>query len=106
MATNFVLLYKGGGGMDRPQEERDAIMGAWGMWYGKLGEAIVDGGNPFSQSVAMTADGNTDTSAMTGYTIISAVDLAAAQALVKDHPHLDDGGTVEVYETFELGPQI
>jgi hypothetical protein len=102
MATNFVLLYKGGGGMDRPQEERDAIMAAWGEWYGKTGEAIVDGGNPFGQGVAMTSDGNTDGSGITGYTIVSADDMAGAQAIVKGHPHLDDGGTVEVYETFEM----
>ncbi|MBT8200097.1 MAG: hypothetical protein KJO36_06235 [Acidimicrobiia bacterium] len=102
MATNYVLLYKGGAGMDRSEEDANAVMEAWGMWYGKLGDAIVDGGNPFSQSMAMTSDGNTDPSGITGYTVISADDMAGAQALVKDHPHLDDGGTVEVYETFEM----
>jgi len=101
MATNFVLLYKGGAGMDRPQEEVNAVMEAWGAWYGKVGEAIVDGGNPFGQGMAMTSNGTTDSSNITGYTIIGADDMAGAQAMVKDHPHLDDGGTVEIYETFQ-----
>jgi hypothetical protein len=102
MATNYVLLYKGGKGMDRPPEEVQAVMEAWGAWYGKLGEAIVDGGNPFGQSTALTAAGPTDPSGINGYTIISADDFAGAQAAAKDHPHLDDGGTVEIYETFEI----
>lgn len=102
MATNFVLLYRGGAGMDRPQEEVNAVMEAWNAWYGKQGEAIVDGGNPFGQSAAMTSDGPVDPSGLTGYTIISANDFASAQAAVKDHPHLDDGGTVEIYETFQV----
>ena len=103
MATNYVVLYKGGMGPEgRSEEEVQKVMAAWGAWYEKLGPAIVDGGNPFSQSIALTSDGTTDTSGITGYTIISADDLAGAQAAVKDHPHMDEGGTVEVYETFEM----
>lgn len=102
MANKYVLLYKGGGGMDRPQEEVQEIMEAWGAWYGKMGEAVVDGGNPFGQSAALASDGPTDPSGINGYTIIAADDFAEAQAAVKDHPHLDDGGIVEVHETFDM----
>ncbi len=102
MATNYVLLYKGGGPEGRSEDDVAAVMEAWTNWYAGVGEGIVDGGNPFGPSMAVTSDGNTDPSGITGYTIVSADDMASAMALVKDHPHLDEGGTVEVYETFQM----
>lgn len=46
--TNFVILYTGG---TMPEDEAviAEAMAAWG-WYGKMGAAVVDGGNPFSGS--------------------------------------------------------
>ena len=46
--TNFVLLYGGSGDMPATEEEKAAVMEAW---YGALGEAVVDGGNPFGPVV-------------------------------------------------------
>ena len=45
MAT-YVLLYSGGG-MAASEAEQAASMEAWGAWFGQLGSAVVDGGNPF-----------------------------------------------------------
>lgn len=103
--TNFVLLYTGGG-MPEGEEEQAAVMAAWGAWYAGMGEAIVDGGNPFSASKSVTdkgvSDGSFSSPAVTGYTIISADSLDVAVAKVKDHPHLNYGGQVSVYETFQM----
>jgi hypothetical protein len=38
-----------------------------------------------------------------GYTIVSADSLDAAAELAKGCPILDDGGSVSVYETFQVG---
>ncbi|MBP7961915.1 MAG: hypothetical protein KBG20_06280 [Caldilineaceae bacterium] len=103
--TNFVLLYMGG---TMPEDEAmiAEVMAAWGAWYGKMGAAVVDGGNPFSGSKLVTndgiSDGPTDHTGCTGYTIISADSMDDAVAKVKDHPHLNDGGQISVYETFEM----
>ena len=71
--TNFVLIYTGGGEPDPANQEQ--VMAEWGAWYGKMGEAIVDGGNPFSQSKHLTSSGVSDgaasSPAATGYTVIS-----------------------------------
>jgi len=103
--TNFVLLYTGGG-MPEGEEAQAAVMAAWGTWYEKMGAAVVDGGNPFSLSKSVTADGVSDgavsSPAATGYTIISADSLDAAVAKVADHPHVKHGGQVSVYETFQM----
>lgn len=103
--TNYVLIYTGSGEPEK-EEERDAVMAEWGAWYSKLGEAIVDGGNPFGASKSLTADGITDgafsSPAATGYTVISADSLEDAVEKSKDHPHLKYGGQVSVYETFQM----
>ncbi len=101
---NFVLLYTGG---TIPESEADqaAVMAAWGAWYGQMGEAVVDGGNPFSMSKSITADGVTDnviTPNVTGYTVISAESLDAAVAACENHPHMSYGGQVTVHETFQM----
>ena len=103
--TNFVLIYTGGSMPEGP-EEQQAVMAAWGAWYGKMGPAIVDGGNPFSQSKNVSADGVSDGAvsapAASGYTVIAADSLDAAVESVKDHPHVSHGGQVTVYETFQM----
>jgi hypothetical protein len=104
---NFVLVYTGGMGMGMSEEQQAAVMADWTAWYGKLGEAIVDGGNPFGESKHISAagvsDGPVSSPAATGYTVISAESLDAAVAKSKDHPHIKHGGEVTVYETFQVG---
>jgi len=96
--AKFVLAYKGGG-MAQTEEEREAAMQAWGAWFGGLGSAVVDAGNPFSSSKAVGGNG---TSGLTGYSILSADSLDAASKLAEDCPVLSNGGDVEVYEVLEL----
>lgn len=104
--TNYVLVYTGGSGMEMSQEEREAIMADWGAWYGKMGDAIVDGGNPFGQSKSIgqsgVSDGPASSPAATGYTVISAESLDDAVTKSLDHPHIKHGGQVTVYETFQV----
>lgn len=103
--TNFVILYTGGTMPETPEMQAE-VMAAWGAWYGGMGEAVVDGGNPFSNAKHVTADGTSDGSASsppaTGYTIISADSLDDAVAKVQDHPHIKYGGQVTVHETFRM----
>ena len=103
--TNYVLIYTGGG-MPESEEEKATMMAAWGAWYGEMGAAIVDGGNPFSASKNVSSSGVSDggfsSPPATGYTVISAESLDAAVATVKNHPHVSFGGQVSVYETFQM----
>ena len=103
--TNFVLIYTGGTIPEEPAEQ-EAVMAAWGAWYGKMGDAVADGGNPFSNAKHITADGISDGHGsgekLGGYTIITADSLAGAAEMAKDHPHTQYGGTVTIYETFRM----
>lgn len=104
--ANFVLIYTGGMGMEMTEEEGQQVMADWGAWYGKLGDAVVDGGNPFAASKKVTAsgiaDGATTSPVVSGYTVISADSLDDAVAQCKDHPHIKYGGEVCVYETIDM----
>lgn len=99
--TNYVLVYHGGAMPESP-EEGAKVMQAWTAWFGKLGDALVDGGNPASKSRTIAADGSVrdDASGPSGYSIIKADSLDAAVALAKGCPVLEGGASVQVVETF------
>ena len=102
--ANFVLLYIGGG-MAETEAEQAKVLQAWESWFGRLGSAVVDGGNPFTphaKSIASNgkvSDGPVGTMA-TGYSIIKADSLDAAVELARGCPVLQSGGQISVYETF------
>jgi len=104
--AKYVLIYTGGS-MPETEAEMAAVLQAWGAWYGGLGSAIVDGGNPFSpQAKSITSagavnDGPVGTMA-TGYTILAADSLDAAVGMAQGCPILQAGGQISVYETFEV----
>ena len=99
--AKYVLVYRGGA-MAETEEAQQAAMAAWGAWFGSLGAAVVDGGAPFGPSAAV--GGGASTSGLTGYSILQADDLDAAVKLGEGCPILADGGTVDVYETIDVGP--
>jgi hypothetical protein len=100
--ANFVLVYTGGG-MPATEAERGKVMQAWGDWFGKLGPAVVDPGNPFGAAAKNVAsdgsvrDGAVGTPA-TGYSIIKADSINAAVSSAKGCPVLKSGGKITVYE--------
>jgi hypothetical protein len=107
--TNYVLWFTGGG-MPETEEEQAAVIEAWTNWYGELGQAVVDGGNPFTPMAKSIASDRTVSDGAVGvmgggYTIIAADSMDAAVQMAKGCPHLDSGGDVTVYETFQVGPQ-
>jgi hypothetical protein len=101
--ANFLLTFHGGR-MPETKEQQDQVMKAWTDWFGTLGDALVDGGNPISQARAISPDGSVmdATSAPSGYSILKADSLDAAVALAKGCPVLAGGATVVVAETFPV----
>ena len=99
--ANFVLLYTGGSAGTNPAE-REKVMQAWGAWFGKLGDQIVDMGNPFSDKAKNVSNGAVHDGAVgtaaTGYSILKADSLNAAAELAKGCPVLQSGGKITVYE--------
>jgi hypothetical protein len=102
--AKYVLLYSGGGMPESP-EQQAAVLKAWEAWYGQLGSATVDGGNPFTPAVkhinpgGQVGDGPIGTQA-SGYSIIEADSMDAAVAMAQGCPILQGNGQLTVYETF------
>ena len=102
--ANFLLVYTGGS-MPATPEEQAAVLKQWNEWFGSLGAAVVDGGNPTSpvakhlSAGGTVHDGPVGTPA-TGYSILKADSLDAAVEMTKGCPVLQGDGQVTVYETF------
>lgn len=104
--TNFLLIYHGGT-MPASEEEGQKLMAAWMAWFGTLGDAVVDGGNPVGQSMTVHPGGNVTNDGgpnpTAGYTVLRAQDADAVAALARGCPHLGVGGTIEIAPIIEMG---
>jgi hypothetical protein len=103
MANSYLLVYHGGS-MPETQEEQARVMEEWTKWFGVLGDRLVDGGNPVSQTKRIAAGGGVsdESNGPTGYSIIRAESLDQAVELAKDCPVLHGGASIEVAETFAV----
>lgn len=103
--SKYVLAYHGGS-MPEGANDQAAVMAAWGAWFGELGEAVIDGGNPTGQSKTIASDGSIGdgggANPLSGYSLITATDIDSAVALAKGCPILSAGGSIEVAEAIEM----
>ena len=96
----FLVTYHGGG-MPESEEERQQAMAAFGAWVGATGKALVDPGAPLGPSRTVSAGSVTDGRAaepFNGYSVLEAADLDAAVDLVRSHPYVERGGSLQVSE--------
>ncbi len=98
---NFIFAYHGGNVPETP-EEGAKVMAAWEKWFGDLGQAVVDPGNPVGLSKTVTAAKVTDdggANPLSGYSIVTADTIESAVNMAKGCPMVADGsGSVEVAE--------
>ena len=99
----YVFVYKDGA-TPTSEAEGAKVMEAWMGWFGTLGAAVVDGGNPFGGSTAVKSNGSIGaaTTGLGGYSIVSADSLSAAATLAKGCPVLAAGGSVEIFEAQDM----
>ena len=99
MAT-FLVTYHGGG-MPEGEEARRQAMADFGAWVGRTGDALADPGAPLGPSMTASSDavrsGDAD-GRVSGYSVLRADDMDSAVALVRDHPFVTRGGSLQVTE--------
>lgn len=103
----FIILYNGPATPpeEMDAEKRNAIMAQWGKWMEKIGDGMVDMGQPMGNGEAVVDDGSSRPALqLTGYSIIQAQDMDKAKGLVEDHPFLSDKTGDFSVEVFELLP--
>ncbi|MCW5705482.1 MAG: hypothetical protein R3D82_11720 [Xanthobacteraceae bacterium] len=103
--AKFVFAYHGGGAPGTPEEVKK-VMDAWGAWFGSLGAAVIDAGNPVGKSSTVKKDGSLveggGPNPISGYSLIEASSLADAHKKAKGCPILQSGGTIEIAEAFDM----
>lgn len=102
--ANYLLLYRGGS-MPQTEAEQKAVTQEWMTWMGKLGDALVDGGNPFTPNAkTIGRDGKVSDGSggpmPSGYSVLKANSLDEAVGMAKGCPVLKGGAEVMVFETF------
>jgi hypothetical protein len=98
--AKYLLGYHGGHMPETPGEQAQ-VMAAWEAWFGKLGGAVVDPGDPCGAARTISPGGSVGpqgVSSLSGYTLLSADTLDAAVSLARGCPVLAGGASVEVIE--------
>ncbi len=103
--AKFVLVYHGGKPPTDAAESKK-VMDAWGVWFGSMGSAVVDAGNPVGKSSTVKSDGalvdGGGANPVSGYSLIEAKNLADAHAKAKGCPLLKAGGTIEIAQAMDM----
>jgi|SRR4051794_12944677 hypothetical protein len=102
--AKYLYAYHGGG-VPQSKEEGERIMKAWMGWFGQLGAAVVDGGNPVGKSTTVkngSVTGNGGANPVSGYSIIEASSADDAVAKAKGCPIISAGGSVEIAEILAM----
>ncbi len=103
--AKYLFVYHGGKVATNPQE-RQEVMNAWGAWFGGLGAAVIDGGNPLAKSHTVKSDGSLVESGganpASGYSLVEASSIEDAHAKAKGCPLLKAGGTIEVAQALDM----
>ena len=94
--TKFLILYRADVSAaeqmaNATPEQQQAGMQAWMDWFGKAGDAVLDGGAPLS---------GTDRT-ITGYSMMQAESRQALDVIMTGHPHTMVG-TIEVLECLPM----
>jgi hypothetical protein len=103
--AKYLFVYHGG---KKPASEEDyaEVMDAWGTWFGSMGAAVIDGGNPVGKSSTVNSNGSVSSNGganpASGYSLIEASSLDDAVAKAKGCPILKNQGSIELAEAFDM----
>ena len=103
--AKYLFVYHGGGAPANPAQAQE-IMNAWGAWFGALGAAVIDGGNPVGKSYTVKSDGslvdNGGANPTSGYSLIEAASVEDAHAKARGCPLLKAGGSIEIAQAMDM----
>jgi hypothetical protein len=99
--SKFLVTYHGSGMPDDP-ELMEQAKAAFGAWLGEAGDAVVDPGAPVQMVTQVSSGSVTDPAEIGGYSIIQADSPDAAAAVLKSHPYVTRGGTLQVNQVLEV----
>lgn len=93
--AKFLVTYHGGGMPSDPAQAQQAVK-AFGDWLARAGKAVVDPGAPVRE-VAQVGK-HLPAAGIGGYSVIEAASKDEAVEVLKSHPFVARGGTLQVHE--------
>ena len=103
--SKYLFVYHGAKAPTNPDEVKKT-MDAWGVWFGSIGAAVIDGGNPVGQSSTVKPDGSLVTGGganpASGYSLIEASSLEDDHHKARGCPLLKAGGTIEIAQAVDM----
>jgi hypothetical protein len=99
--ARFLITYHGG----KPPADAAAaeqMKAAFGSWLQGAGGAVADPGAPVRPAASVPSGATAATGDIGGYTIVEAPSVAEVVALLKTHPFVSRGGTLQVYESVRI----
>jgi hypothetical protein len=103
--AKYLFVYHGGGAPTNPDDVKK-VMDAWGAWFGGMGAAVIDGGNPVGKSSTVKSDGSLvaggGANPASGYSLIEAASLEDAHKKASGCPILKSGGTIEIAACMDM----
>ncbi len=103
--AKYVFVYHGGKVPTNPAEAK-AVHDAWGAWFGSMGAAVIDGGNPVGQSYTVRADGSLahdgGANPASGYSLVEASSVEDAHKKAAGCPILKAGGSIEFAQAMDM----
>lgn len=95
----FLVTYHGGGEVPHDPVVMEKIRAAFMQWAQKTGPALADPGAPIAAKKTVTAhavkDGPAEGS-FDGWSIVDAADMDEVAAILKDHPFIGRGGSLQI----------
>jgi hypothetical protein len=106
MMPTYLVTYHGGPGMPSDPAAVRQMVAAFQAWVTEVGAAMRDPGAPLAAAKTVSADSDADgqqAASIGGYTILEAANLDEAVQLVRSHPFLGRGGSLQVSEAVSVG---
>jgi hypothetical protein len=104
--AKYVFVYHGSGKPPSDPAEIKKAMDAWGAWFGSMGAAVIDAGNPVGKSSTVKSDGSLaeggGANPASGYSLIEASSLQDAHKKAKGCPILAGGGSIEIAQAMDM----
>jgi hypothetical protein len=97
----FLVTYHGGPEMPHDPEVMAKVRSAFMVWAQKTGPALADPGAPISARKTVSGKGVNDGAAeggFDGWSVVEAADMDEVAAILKDHPFVGRGGSLQINE--------
>jgi hypothetical protein len=101
----YLVTYHGGPGMPSDPAAAQEMVAAFQAWVAEVGSAMRDPGAPLGEARTVSSEGDSSgqqAASIGGYTILETGGLDDAVRLVRSHPFLARGGSLQVNEAVSV----